>query len=214
MREIQAPTVIDGVESHPAFGKVTVVRGSGSPRTLFQSDIQHSHTVSLTVETATRRRDTHQDWVHGREQIVEIEMSESQWAALVASVGNGSGTNVTLRSVPGDRSVPALPYQPRTEVSRQNVTGAVDRLLADVKEKFAHLEELEEAKAGVRERRAARAALRNALANATPNARYAVETLEEATENVVTQARADIEAMVADATARHGAPLISSPFGA
>lgn len=181
-----------GDEVHPAFGLVTVSRAMGTARTLFQSDLQHNDTVILRISTASRKRDLKHDWLHHKEEIVEIEMSEAQWASVISSVGLGSGVPVTIRQR-GYELIPDLPYQPRTETSRQEVRDAANELLSGVTKAFKALEDAEERKAGVKERRELRRALASQLNGAAANQVFAVKSLEDAAERAVAQARADIE---------------------
>lgn len=196
----------NGDESHPAFAVASVHTSSGTPRALFQSDLMHNNTVVVSIQTATRRRDLQRDWVHPRRELIEIEMSESQWGALVSSMGKGGGVPVTLRRSENEDTVPALPYQPRTAENRREVRETVERLLADATVAMAALDAAEDNKAGVKERRELRNRLRSTLGNAGGNARFAIDSLAEAADSLVNQARADIETHIMRAAAAHGVP--------
>lgn len=201
MRTVIEPTFNeDGAETHPAFGVVVLNRTSGTARALFQSDIQHQHTVSLELHTATRRRDLGRDWTHARESIVRIEMSEAQWASLISSVGQGSGTPVTIRRRDGV-SLPDLPFRTRVATNIDEVHATTKRLLEDVAAATAAVEAAVESKAGIRELRKAVTNLHFAVANAPANAAFAVTALHEAVEQTVQHARADIEMHVMNAQA-------------
>jgi hypothetical protein len=190
-RPSQEPTIDErGEESHPAFGMVQVTRVSQSPpgASLFDSEIRHSHYVLLRIKTADRKRDLNRDWIHSRRELVEVGMSESQWASLVSSF-NTEGVPCTIRSTPEDHMVPEPPFSPRLALSTAETGNAAHRAFDRAR---AALELVEEkpTKANVR-------ALRIALDQAAPNVEYAARSLTEHTENVVEKARADIEAMVA-----------------
>lgn len=200
-REVQDPTVDTehGDDYHPAFGVAVVVRSHGAGRALFQSDLVHNDTIRVSVRRASRKRDLNHDWVHAREELVEIEMSLAQWGALVSSIGLGSGVPVTIRRTEQDAFVPDIPHQPRTAESLHEVKSVTDRLYQRVKVATAEL------RAAIYERKGARAIkealnqIENAVANAGSNAQFAVNSLAEAGEKVVAQARADIEAHILEA---------------
>lgn len=196
-----------GEQTHPAFAVVGISRSKGTPRALFQSDLMHSSTIVLSIQTATRIRDLNRDWVHPDKTLLEIEMSETQWGGIVSSMGLGSGVPVTLRTRESDPFVPDLPYQPRTEENRREVAEKVDELLAQVREAVEALDAAEENKAGIKERREIRRNLKSLLQNAGRNAQYAVDSLSEAAENTVNQARADIETHLMTTAAAHGIPI-------
>lgn len=183
-----------GDEAHPAFGVAVVARRNGGGRSLFQSDLLHNETVSLSVREATRKRDLNHDWVHPGRELVEIEMSLAQWGSLVSSMGLGSGVPVTIRSTEHDPCVPEIPHQPRTAENLREVREVTDRMYARVKEATAALHEAIHAKKGMRATKEALRALENAVAHVGSNAQFAVDSLVEAGEQVVAQARADIEA--------------------
>lgn len=131
-------------------------------------------------------------------------MSETQWGALVSSTGKGSGVPITIRRRENHVTVPSIPYEPRTSVARAEAQSVVARLLEEAKEAMKALDAAEDNKLGVKERRAARGRLRAALSNAASNAQFAVDSLTEATESLVNQAKADIETHVMAAAAGYG----------
>ncbi len=100
---------------HPAFGTVSVSRVSGQA-VLFQSAIRHQHYITLTVNRASNTRHLNRDWVMGRDTIVQVAMSEAQWATMVSSLNMGSGTPCTLQYAPPKgtdiETVPGLEVEP------------------------------------------------------------------------------------------------------
>lgn len=200
-REIQEPDAMDEGdgrirESHPAFAVVSVTRSSGTARALFQSDLRHQETITLTVSEADRIRDLNHDRVHPGRELIEIEMSLAQWGAVVSSMGIGSGVPVTLRRREGITHVAGLQHLPRIRKNLDEVNSAVDRLLERAIESFTVLTEAIEEKKGVRTIREALRTHGFSLTHAKNNADFAVTSLAEAAEFVTSQARADIEAHI------------------
>jgi hypothetical protein len=198
-RDVQ-PIAIDehGYETHPAFGMAAVHKTSASHgAVLFDSEIQHRHYVTLTITRADRKRDLGHDWIHPGKELIEITMSEAQWAALVSST-NTSGVPVTISAI-DNKSLPDLPYESRLQQSFDYAHEAADKMFENVKEKLAAVEE-KPTKANIR-------ALRIAVENSSHDVDYATKTVSEHVENAVTKARADIETMVA----RHAEHLELEP---
>lgn len=187
-------------ETHPAFGVAVVTRGGGTSRSLFQSDVLHGETITLSIQTASRARDLNHDWVHPEEPLVEVEMSLAQWGALVSSIGIGSGVPVTIRRTQVRAFVPLLPYQPRIKASLDEVTGSVGKLFARAKETLAAVDEAFEGKKGVRAVRDALRLHRSSIVHAEDNAGFAVKSMVSAGERVTSQVRADIESQILAAT--------------
>lgn len=201
-------------DTHPAFGVAVVTRGHGNGTALFQSDVLHNDTITLSINRATRGRDLNHDWVHPEDTLVEVQMSLAQWGALVSSIGIGSGVPVTIRSTESNRRVPDLPFAPRIAASLGEVKGSVQKLLAQTKDTLADLTSAIEEKRGVK---AVREALRKhhfTIHNAEANAAYAVTSMAEAAEGVVSQAKADIEAHILSAAMATGleAPIVAPTF--
>lgn len=193
--EAQDPTLTDdGWQEHPAFGMIAAHRISAQPgAVLFDSDIRHNYFIRVTISTATRKRDLNRDWLHGDRQLIEVEMSEAQWASFVSAM-NTSGVPCTLaRTEDGDR--PGLTYAPRLAESIQEVHNAAEDAFAEIREAFAAYE-ASIAGASAADRRKALHTLGAKISNATPNVDYAGKALSEHAENIVQRSRADIEAMV------------------
>lgn len=82
---------------HPSQGQVVVNKSNGSQIALYGSDNFHSQTVILTFHESEARRDISHNFRYPCKDILEVEMSLSQWAMMVSSFGNGSGTPCTYR---------------------------------------------------------------------------------------------------------------------
>lgn len=204
-RKVVPPTTNDhGDDTHPAFAMIAASRMSSTPgQILFDSDIRHGHTVRITVTEATRKRDLNRDWVHGGVRpVVEVEMSEAQWASFVSSM-NTSGVPCTLRARETDWDIPGLPYDPRLARTMDEVNTAAGRTFGKIEEAMAAYDALD-SKASAKEKREALNRLRAAIGNATANVDFAARSLTEHAENVVQRARADIEAMVHTEATRLG----------
>lgn len=188
-------------ESHPSFGVVTVNRTSiGGPGTpLFQSDLKHHDTIRLVIHTAERKRDLNHDYVHPRNHLVEIEMSLAQWASVISSQGIGSGTPVTLRYIAGQGRIEEPPFAPRIQESIKEVEGATEKLLAKITQDFLVLTDAIETKRGAKAVNEALRVLKFAIANAKDNSSFAVQSMANAAEKLVNNAKADIESAVLEA---------------
>lgn len=207
------------VENHPAFAQIVAHRVSSTPgAVLFDSELQHGHYVTIQISEATRRRGLNRDWIYGGKRIIEVAMSEAQWASFVSSM-NTSGVPCTLewreklspeakklidglvdqQAMPDDwyveplgrlldGQVPGLIFAPRLQESMDEVRRAGVKALAQIKKAFEAVQEKPN-KGNVR-------SLGLTIENAPRNMVFAAESLTEHIENTVQKARADIEAMV------------------
>lgn len=182
-------------EQHDAYGMIGAYRTSHSPpgAVVFDSDVLHHHTMRIQLSRAVRVRELNRDWVYERgPRLIEIVMSEAQWAAFVSSV-NTSGVPCTIHSVDG-KDMPRIDFAPRLEHSLRETREAAHRAFAEIIEALRVYEETPSTPA--KAKKEAFATLRAKINNAVPNVEYAGESLAEHAENVVEKARADIETMV------------------
>lgn len=188
-------------ESHPSFGMIGAYRAQVSPpgAALFDSDIQHRNIVTVRISTASRKRDLHHDHIMADREIIEIEMSEAQWASFVSSM-NTSGVPCTIAFRQGEGRIEGVPFAPRLEESMRETRRAAATAFGEITEAFADYE-AKPTKDNLR-------MLRARISNAVPNVDFAGKSLAEHAENVVQKARADIEAIVAHKAAQLG---IESP---
>lgn len=198
-REIVEPTTdATGDEIHPAWAMIGASRVSSSPpgAVLFDSDVTHQHYVVVRLATASRDRHLHHDWKRARQTIIEVAMSEAQWASFVSTMNVGDGVACTVQWREGVGRVPEMPYSPRLQESIREVRAAADMAAAKVARAAEAVQTAFDGNAG---RKAMREALRDlqiALGHMPANTAFAAEALNEHAENVVQKARADIEAMV------------------
>lgn len=189
-RATEKPTTTEhGDEAHPAWGLIGASRVSSSPpgAALFDSDIQHQHYVVVRLSRATRKRDLGHDWQHGAEQLIEVAMSEAQWASFVSTMNVGQGVPCTIERV-GREDMPGVEYEPRLALSMGEVDNAAHKAMEEIQAAFDAYEESKT--------KANRDRLKYAIQNAPANMGFAAKTLSKHAENVVQRARADIEAMV------------------
>lgn len=202
----QPPTKTQyGSEEHPAWGVISAARVSATPGVvLFDSDIKHGRTMRVTVQRATRSREGSHDYIHGSgPDLIEVEMSEAQWASFVSST-NTTGVPCTVRRTETDWNVPGVEYAPRLAHSMGEVKGAAAAAFVKIREARDAYEKALEEKAPAKVRNEALRALHYAIENSAPNIHHAAKVLVEHTENVVQKARADIEAMVQAEASRLG----------
>lgn len=199
----------DGSETHESWVKLVASKVSGQRR-LFDSEINHSHYISVRVYRCQRQRDLKHDSLFTTKMLMEVSMSHAQWGAFVSSFGEGSGVPATLDWFDGQ--VPQAPFESRLDASHKEVRGAADEALAKIQEDFAALEKAFEANEGKRALRERIRTLHYAIKNGPANIEYTAKTLTEHTENVVTKARADIEGMVRDAQTRLGTGEATVPL--
>jgi hypothetical protein len=86
------------VERHPSYAMIGASRVTAGPgQSLFGSDFRHQHFVVVTIKRASMSRsEGNADYYHADDEIVEVALSEAQWATFVASPNVGDGVPATL----------------------------------------------------------------------------------------------------------------------
>jgi hypothetical protein len=91
------------------FGRISSNRGVP----LFGSSIRHGEVIRLSVKRAEMIRDLHYDRHHGTDELIEVDMSLSQFVEAITSM-NTSGVPCTLHAVNG-QLMAECPYQSKRE---------------------------------------------------------------------------------------------------
>ena len=90
--------------THPSYGQLEVSRCSSSgAHPLYGSSIKHRETLRVRLYSSTSKRSLSNNWYHPGHTMFEIEMSQSQWAEFISSIGNGGGIPCTIRFANGTR---------------------------------------------------------------------------------------------------------------
>lgn len=112
---------------HPAFGQIGASRVQGT-RTLYGSDFLHRHFVTITISRSQLCRDLSHDWHFGGRDLIEVHLSEAQWATFVSSMNVGGGVPCTIDHVLGE-DAPGIPLRRNVDV----VENELQKTVADIR---------------------------------------------------------------------------------
>lgn len=180
--------------SHESFGYIRASRVSGQTR-LFDSGLQHQHYITITIGQADQIRSFHQSHVYGKNELMQIAMTEAQFAQFITSMNVGSGAPCTLQRMNGKRVA-----EPPADINTK------ETYEAEVKEKCAKIAKsldkamtdaqalVKKGKAGKGELEAVLGALRQAHQDVALNFPFMQQMMAENLEKLVQQAKADINA--------------------
>lgn len=88
-------------ENHPSFGNIKLSKITGHAK-LFMSPFRHQHFIGITISRAKRYRSLSNDRIHGDVRpVVEVFLSEAQFAKFITSAYDGGGTPCTLHHITG-----------------------------------------------------------------------------------------------------------------
>jgi len=195
---------------HPAYGTIRCSRVSGQSR-LFGSELVHQHFVQVTISRARKYRSLNEDRIHGNGRLViEINMSEHQWASFVASMNLGSGVPCTIDSGPPDgtpiEQKPGLIEPNKHDLAKQELADYCKDIDKEVHQRLRELQELAAAPGSI-SKPALRELVRSlgiSLSNFSGNLNFHVEQHTEMMEKNVEAAKSDVEGYIAATAAALG----------
>jgi hypothetical protein len=207
-REFERPTRSDGGmhydyrENHPAYGMVGASRVSSTPgRSLFGSDFRHQHYVVITIRRAELVRGLASDSTFATQELIEVAISEAQWATFVSTMNVGHGVPCTLEYIAGEGYVPGI--IPDTK-RREQFNAEIQQ---DLDESIAFMEEaLTQAKT-----KAQREPIERAISRLRSGLPFVAEQFDEHAEEMVEKAKTEVEAYLTSAIQRAGLAALGAP---
>lgn len=98
----------DSIETHPAYGIIGASHVSSTGTRLAGSDFKHSGFVTIRIGRAKLYRGLSHDRWHKDHDIIEVSVSEAQWATFISTLNQGEGVPCTLDHVRGEDVIPAI----------------------------------------------------------------------------------------------------------
>lgn len=179
---------------HPSYGVVTVSRITSSGSfPLYGSSIMHHDSIRIQIHSSYVKRMLSSDWPMKDKLIMELELSQNQWAELVSSVGIGAGVPCTLRWNKGP--VEDCPFTAKGEEFNQEFQQAIDKAMTQIDQSIVQAEELLQKKSLTKkDREDLRALLQSTKQNLTKNIPFIQKQFNKQIDKTVTEAKADLEA--------------------
>ena len=178
---------------HPAFGAVEISRCSGRVD-LFDSQLNHQYFISLRVRESTQFDNGQHKFNLSGKEIVEVYMSETQFARAITSIGMGGGAPCTINHRE-DQQVPGIIKESRrakSEAGFQEMVGREKQLREELVTKLQ--EKLDEKKRPtLAEVKGLIQELKWMEGRFERNAGYAVDCFREHMEEAVEESKTEIE---------------------
>lgn len=202
--------------SHPSYAVVQISRVSGRAK-LFDSSIEHQHYIALRICRATKHSDGSHDSIFAGERLIEVAMSETQFARAITSMNMGSGSPCTLQSLDGemvDQPEREDLLNTHKEMVSDELKGVLEAQLALGKQVAEWREQKH--RPMLKELDTLSQQLHASAANFEQNMGYYASCFEEHMEKVVDEAKAEIETHMLATAGRLGVerdefPAIEAP---
>ncbi len=218
MRPSEPPTLIEGSRddetryTHPAFGQMAVSRVRGSTR-LYGSDFEHRACLRIRIAHSELCRSLSRDWHHERGEIIEVELSEAQWATFVSSPNTGGGEPCTIRHIDG-KQMPRIEARDEKDNYAPEVKDRIDRASNAINALAAKLRN--GALDGVSKARAKEILnhVETAQREFTANVPFVVKSFGEHVETRVEKAKTEIHGWMTSTIQRAGLQALAERDGA
>lgn len=147
--------LFENKETHPSYAQLQISRVTSGKRVpLYGTSNQCRETIRISISKSELNRDLNRSWHFPKEELIEVEMSPSQFAEAITSLNLGGGTTVTIkRMMLGSK----LTDEKLDEIADSTVAGwwgsygnekkestAYKALVLKVKDSLCHLTNLEE----------------------------------------------------------------------
>lgn len=186
------------VAKHPSYGLASFGRRShGGGKSLFGSSIQNKQTITLTISKAEHNRELNNDWYHSRGEIIEIEMSQNQFAELITSFNMGQGTPCTINHINREQ-YPEPPFISKADIFHGEFKKSMHNYGITVKKLMEQTNNILENKKniGVGDRDVIKKNLFEVMRFIDDNLPFMAGQFIESMEKTVTEAKGEIEAFV------------------
>lgn len=186
--------------SHPSFGSVVLHRVSSSGSYLAGSAVKHRGFVCLSVSEAQFVEHGYgHESVYSKKQIIQVAMTEAQFAELISRWNVGDGTPCTIMRRP-DPSAPMVGVEepPRDQTARERFDGVIADAVSGVSTLIGDTVKEIEAIVGDRlpkkQKEKLDMALRVLRENAPADLKYVTTGLNEVAEKITARAKTEMEA--------------------
>lgn len=208
MRKIIEPETISGkfagsedeVLRHPAYAQVSIHHVSGHAD-LYGSDFTHQNYVTLTVKRSELHRSLARDWHFEKDELIEIALSEAQYATMIAAP-NRQGVPCTLERYNGEM-IPGLPRRDSTNLHSDEFKEKLSKTVTALRQQRA---EIETAVVGVSKkmREQLLGPINAAIREIESNIPFLVDSFSEHMETNIEKAKVEVNAYVTNTIHRAG----------
>lgn len=191
----------DYTETHPSYAMLEISRVSGRADTLFGSALTHNNFITLRINKGERNHSKYGDRYFGRDMLIEVEMSQVQFAEAITSFNVGSGVPCTLRYIhPKDLEPGFQPHATIDNVKKRLLDDSA-KTFKDFAKKVAKSSQtineiLQKKNINKGDRKALVSTMNLILQDINSNIPFLQEQQVEAVDKIVTSAKGEIDAFL------------------
>jgi len=199
-------------ESHPAYAQLQFSRQSGGNSNLYGSAIKHQETISMRVSRSVKHVSEYSERYYAEcLPLIEIRMSQSQFAEAITSMNMGSGVPVTLESLKGQH-FPKCEEKSISERASDDLKNNLNKFADKISKGEKRINEILKKKGAILngERKEIYNIYNMLMQDLRDNMPFLHECMIEAYDKTAQSAKADIEAFYINAVTRMGSEVMDS----
>ena len=181
---------------HSSFGNLSISRSFGGKRHLYGSSIEHSNFITLRISHSELHRHLKQDWYHATAPIVEVTLSQAQFAEAITSLNMGDGVPVTINYTEKDGSAEPTPFESKYDTFKEEFSYHIDEINKETKNIRNEIAKMFEEKKtiGKSDRAEILSKLDMIIQEIGSNTKFIQKQFHEQMDKSVVEAKAEIEA--------------------
>ena len=188
-------------ESHPAYAQLQFSRQSGGYSHLYGSAIKHQETITMRVNMSRKVSSKYDERYYSEHMpLIEVRMSQSQFAQAITSMNMGSGVPVTLEALRG-KVMPKCQEKTVSEIANRGLSEKMNEFADKISKDEGRIKEILEKKGTIKvgERKEIGSIYGLLMQDIRSNMPYLHECMIEAYDKTATASKADIEAFYTNA---------------
>ena len=187
-------------ETHPSYGMIGASRVTGKI-CLFGSDFVHHSYMTISISNADLFRGLSSDLPFAHDEIIEVALSEAQWATFVSTPNNGQGVQCTIQHI-HRKGVPQIPNPPDRHDQFKNEIGSLSASGKKVLNELAGM--IDALKISAKQKEELKWKLTQAARSVGSSAEFVADQFVEHMEKVTENAKIEVNSYITSTVHRAG----------
>lgn len=187
--------LFENKDKHESYGMLQFSRVSGGAKALFGSSIQHKDTITMTLREGEVSRHLNNDYYFGSKEIVQVEMSYSQFAEAITAMNIGTGVPVTINYIQGKGRMETCPFVDKKQQYEEEFAEHLEDIKKEASDTISEVKEIFEKKSiGKGDKEEILKKLQRLEMQIGCNTEFIYKQFNEQMDKTVTEAKGEIEA--------------------
>lgn len=181
---------------HPSFGMLSFRRTHGGHSNLFGSSIQHNDTIHMVLREGKVTRGLNEDWYVGGHEIIEVAMSQSQFAEVITSMNVDAGVPCTIKYIQGKGHIDEADFINKRQQITNEFKDSMNDHMNDAQEFYDEVKELFSTKKSISkgDKEMILKKLGRITKSMESESKFIFDQFQEQMDKTITEAKGEIEA--------------------